>query len=237
MYKINLLPDELFQPQTDLKRIMRFLLVTILVALISGSYVLFLYHSIQLEKELVRLQKKVADIQPELIRLESLRKEKTDLEKASADIEGLAGNRVAWSPVIAEINRNIPTDIWLTGFSFYYDRVSIQVTEPDPQKNQQQDKKAVNLEETARKIEGNIASQADKQSRMDGRQGQPATLPVPNALLIEGESKSVLPVSVFVNRMLKARYFRDVRINDIHENKERGTLVFGLTALVSGGER
>lgn len=237
MYKVNLLPDELIQPGFDFKKVLRVLLVALLVVLISGSYILFLYQSNQVKRELARLQKKVAGIQPDLIHLESLRKQKTELEKASSGIEGIAGNRAAWSPVIAEINSNMPTDMWLTGLSFYYDRGGRQASETDPLKPQQQSIKAFNLEETARQIEGSKTSQADKQGREDGKQGQPATMPVPNAVSIEGESKSILPVGVFVNRLLKVRYFSDVRINDIHESKERGTLAFSLTVLVSGGER
>lgn len=218
MYKVNLLPDELTKPGFNLKRITQMSLVSLLVSFMLAVYGVFLYQSHQVKTELARLQNKVASVQPDLKRLEFLRKQRADLEKSASDLEGIAEKRVTWSPVISEINSNMPTDVWLNGLQFYYDNGGAPASETDPQKNQQQGIKPPKTEEVA-------------------RQSPPAVMPLPNAVSIQGESRSVLPVGVYVNRLLQVKYFTGVRINEVHENQERGTLVFSITALIRGGER
>lgn len=203
MYKVNLLPDELIQPGVDFKKALRTCSAVLLFVVISVSYGFFLYQLSQSKTELARLQKNAADRQPELELLESLKKQRTELEKAASDLDGIVDNRVTWSPIIAEINSNVPADVFLTALRIY--------------------------------CEGIKTSEAERQVPGDGRKGITAAPPVPNTVSIQGESRSVLPVGVFVNGLLKVEYFSEVRINDIHENQEKGTLAFSITALVSGG--
>lgn len=237
MYKINLLPDGSTKSKVDLKKALRFVPVILLAFFISAGYGFFLYQSNQVVTDLFRLQKKVADFQPDLNRLESLKTEKAELEKAATDLEEIAGKRATWSQIIAEINSNIPTDMWLTGLRFYYDRGGLPATGTEPLKPQQQGKKDSNSEELARHGDASRNMNVEKQGQGDGKQEPPVAMPVPNALSIQGESRFVLPIGVFVNKLTRISFFRDVRINDIQENQEKGILLFNLTALVNGGER
>lgn len=238
MYKVNLLPDELTQTAVDLKKVLQAFLFALIVSLVLAVYGFFLYEIHQVKKELALLQKKVADIQPDLQRLESLEKQKADMEKAASDLEVIAGKRMTWSPVLDEINSNVPTDIWLTGLQFINDRNGLPAPEADSRTSQQQAGKVPSPQEVARQIEGMKNTQAEKQGRVDGKQGAPpVAMPAPNAVSIQGESRSVVPVGVFVNRLLTVQYFTDVRVNDIHEDQEKGILAFSLTATLRGGER
>ena len=212
MYKVNLLPDELTRPSVEYRKVLLVILTGTFIAFTAASYYIFLLKYNQVKFELDRLQKKVAAIEPDINRLESLSGQKSELEKAASDLEGLSAKRVLLSPIIAEINCNIPMDIWFTGLQFCYECSGY----PSPEQTDPQ--------------------QGKETAGGEGKKISEVNMSVPNAVLIQGESRSFLPVGVLVSRLYKLNYFKDVQINDVHHNREKETFAFSLTARLNRGE-
>lgn len=218
MYKINLLPAEL-RPgfEIDLRRLLIKGMIIFLLAGLAGAYCGFIYRFFSLENELADAGAKLAELRPRVKEVQALIEERKRIEARVEALQNLINGHKTWSHVLADLNDILPVDTWLTGINIYYDP------------------KAGTKEESGKGEKDTINKETGKPGKVDASAQDAAH--VPNAVTIEGKSRSVPSVGIFLKNLNGLTYFDAVFLNDMHENYNEGTVTFSITAYIRESDR
>ncbi|MDI6785277.1 MAG: PilN domain-containing protein [bacterium] len=127
MTRINLLINKLIERRKK-KRFIIFIITTIIVVLTSTLSIYFVklwqYKGIKQDLDLVEEQ--LLDIEEVISKTESLKKEKELMKKRIDIIKNLLKDQMIWAQILGEINKSIPSGVWLQNFTFEESRLSLK---------------------------------------------------------------------------------------------------------------
>ncbi|WP_073164376.1 PilN domain-containing protein [Desulfofundulus australicus] len=116
MYRVNLLPPKLQREGTiDVRRLFLLAGITVLLAGFVGLCVFFPLNYFLMKNELELTRQQIAELEPVVNRVQALRKERQDLEKAVAEYRTIFRERKTWSSFISGLDSITPVDLWLMG--------------------------------------------------------------------------------------------------------------------------
>lgn len=229
-YKVNLLPPELQRESIiDTRRLVRLAAVTLVAAAVVGGYGYFLLQLVLMKGELAETRRRLAALEPTVTRVEKMREERRTAEETARALTQLLNGRLAWSGMLAEINYALPRDMWL-------------------------DKLVILREQQAQAPEkkGGPAQGAGGGQAPAGAGGQsPATTggaggaqagaaaaapPRPDAVVLEGYSRSVASVGVLVHNLHESPHFKAVTLQEVTEDAESGAWRFKILCVLPGGD-
>lgn len=215
-YRIDLLPAELGQKHAAGVR--RFVLLFLAIVILAGSgaeYRFFLERCAQVAGELAALNENLPSLRKQAARLEEIQDQCRDLEKKSGELAALLGNRRPWPEILAAVAGVVPGEVWLTGLR----------AEAVPEKEKEGQEKAVppGLDQ---------AAGAETERKIFPETAIPG---VPDALVMEGASRSAPAVGVFIAQLGQLPYFSKVTLTGLHFEEGEGCLVFTAAASLKAG--
>lgn len=234
MYKINLLPPELQRDVSiDFKTLaIRASAVVAAVGLVA-MYCAFLYNIHSIKLEISQEEKYLSEIQFTVKKVEEIKNKRLANEQSVQKYRELLDNRVTWSPVLEDLNKILPTDMWLESINIsHVDRqvqgggAIIPAPQPPP------------VQLPGYQLQSQI--QAKTAGTAQGGQGenQPvSSLPTPNTLTINGYSRTAPSVGVYLHNLGKMPYYSKVALNEMGEDEKESAYKFKITATVKEGDR
>jgi hypothetical protein len=208
VYKINLLPVELQKDLSiDVKGLVRRVTVTVIVILLLFGYGAFLYLGYLTKKEITDTEKYLSQISAAVKRVEGIKAQRVKDEESTKLYKGLLSTRQTRFPMLEDISYNMPVDLWL---------------------------EKVDMSYVAPKEEGKDGKPAQA---ANGDKKETAAPPVPNNLIIEGYSRTVPSIGVFMNNLYRMPYFSSVILNELNTDEKSGNIKFKLTAVLKEGGR
>lgn len=211
-YKVNLLPPKLQREEiVDVRRLLIITGVTLLIAVILGSYGVFIISFYNAKNELSAAKAQLATLNPVAARVEKMRAERVQLEQTIDEYNLILKSQKQWSDLLGDINRIMPVDLWLVGLEITY-------TQP---------------EQKAAGQGSQTGAPAQKQvSGNSGAAKQPEAVPRPNAVIFKGSSRTVASIGVFINGLTRLPCFQEVRLDKVGEGTDG--IQFEITAFLKG---
>ncbi len=211
-YKVNLLPPKLQREEiVDVRRLLIITGVALLIAVILGSYGVFIISFYNVKNELSATKVELTAVNPVAARVEKMRAERVELERTIEEYHLILRSRKQWSDLLVDINRIMPVDLWLVGLELTY-------------------------KQPEQKAPGQVSqSGAPAQRQVSGNSGaakQPEAVPRPNAVIFKGNSRTVASIGVFINGLTCLPYFLEVRLDKIGEGTDG--IQFEITAFLKG---
>lgn len=207
LYRVNLLPPELAPgPYIERRRLVYIIILTLACGLAGLGVGFFYFQLYVLQHELEATQAEFPALQETVTRVEALRTERQKLEKTSKTWESLLATHTPWRPVLDELARHLPVDMWLTKVEITYE----------------------------------AALAPPKPVTPEGKQppGPQTPLPKeepPNTLVLEGASRSVASLGVYVRKLSNLPFFSQVSLNEFREQADE-TLSFKITCKLKSGD-
>jgi len=243
MYKINLLPSELQRDLSiDVRKLVKRAAVSLVAVILLAGYGSFLYSSYSTRKEIAKTEKYLNELNVTVKKVEEIKKQRETSEQSAQKLKELLNNRLAWSSVLEDLNHNLPVDVWLERIDLSH--IDLQAsTGASGQPKGQADAQAPQSQSQPAPAQPNPA-QAGTGAVPEGKppSGQsgtpaPSSPPVPNTLTIEGYSRTVPSIGVFVNNLSRMPYFTRVTLNEFAEDEKMGAIKFKVTAAIKEGGR
>lgn len=208
-YKVNLLPPNLQREGViDISRLIKLIAITLLIALVVGSYGAFLISFWGAKSELAAARQELKAISPVVSRVTAIRKERAAAEATYKEYSSLLDSQLAWSNILTgmfcDFNNIIPVDLWLVD-------LEVAPGTKAEEKSQQTEKKE--------KTEENSA---------------PEQFARANTVKIKGSSRTVSSVGVFMKNLNELPYLKDIALNKVKAGDN--DYVFEITAVLKGVE-
>lgn len=222
MYNINLLPREL-RPGNKINRqrlVVKIILIFLAVSL-TGAYCGFTYRLHSLQNEVANANEQLVKMRPQVNKALALKQERKRITATVNELQKLLDRRKTWSHVLSDINDILPEDVWLKGINIYYD--------PGANIRGQLPAREGNYEEKARYRET-----GKSQKTVTFMQG---VAHIPNTITIDGNSRTVPPVGIFLNSLQELKYLKQARLDNILENREQSVITFTITAYTGDSDR
>lgn len=122
-YRINLLPPELQpRPLVDRKRLVTIAGLTMVLGLLLIGGAGWLIKSYNQRSELASINGQLASLSPVVQKVEQIRAQKQKLLASAAAMEELLSRHRAWKPVMDDIARILPVDMWLVSVDAAYNQ-------------------------------------------------------------------------------------------------------------------
>ncbi|MGQ9531245.1 MAG: PilN domain-containing protein [Desulfotomaculales bacterium] len=234
-YKVNLLPPELQRESIiDTRRLVRLAAVTLTVAAVVGGYGYFLLQLVMMKGELAETRQRLAALEPTVARVNKMREERRTAEETARALTQLLNGRLAWSGMLADINYALPRDMWL-------DKLEIL----KQQQAQASEKKGGPAQGAgggpssagAGGTGGGPAATGGAAGAGGARAGAAAAAPPrPDAVVLEGYSRSVASVGVLVHNLHESPHFKAVTLQEVTEDAESGAWRFKILCVLPGGD-
>jgi len=234
MYKVNLLPPELQRDiSVDIRRLVKWLTVSLVVIILVLGYGIFLYSFFSTKKEIVETEKYLSELQVTVNRIEDIKKQRQKNEQSVQKFKDLVEKRLIWSYILDDLNYNLPVDMWLASIELSFTGLQVStgtVGQAQGQPNAQASQMQIQVQTGAGVVHG-------VQALPEGQKGIAVSPPVPNTLTIAGYSRSVPSIGIFINNLHKMPYFAKVTLNEIAEDKNNAVIKFKITAMTREGGR
>jgi len=217
-YRVNLLPNKLQRNiSIDIGKLVKRVVVTLAVVSLFTGCGIFLFNFYSTKKELAATEKKFKQVQVAVKKVEAIKKERLDNEKAVDEFKELLKKRQTWACVLEDINYNLPADMWLESIDIY-----CAGRQAGPEQPAQENKTASGKQEVG------TGPEAEE---------QPA-VPVPDTLTVAGYSRTVTSVGILVNNLNQMPYFSSALLIELFED-EKYTAVkkFRVSATIKEGGR
>ncbi|NSW84209.1 MAG: hypothetical protein HPY90_13220 [Syntrophothermus sp.] len=186
MYRVNLLPPKLQREgNIDFRRLFAVAGITFVSGAVVGGYGLFLGIYFGLKAELAATKQQIATLHPLALQAEKIQAERKGLEAAMREYEAILAERRTWWPMLADLNKIAPADLWLTGLDLSYVPGSEQDKGAGP---------------------GGTSSEKQAQDALPGR---------PNTLILRGSSRSLSSIGIFQYRLTRGGCFRQVELRRV----------------------
>ncbi len=234
MHKINLLPPELQRDVSiDFKTLAIRASVTVTAMAVLAFYCTFLHSIYSIKNEISQKEIYLSEIQSTVKIVEEIKNQRLADEQSVQKYRELVSKRKLWSPMLEDLNCILPADMWLEGINISYVEqqppggiVIMPATPPVFQPGPQ-----------AQALQGQLQVKPvppDTGVTQDGQKGtQPvSSLPTPNTLTMEGYSRTMPSVGVFVHNLGKMPYFVKATINEIGEDDKSAAFKFKITATI-----
>lgn len=210
MYKVNLLPPELVAAEPGLHR--RSPLYNLLVFCVGGLcllYVTFLLYLFFSQLQVQQKQKALAALEPQIQQVEKLQQQSQALRDRAMVWEGILKERREYYPLLVDLQRVLPVDMWLT-------RIELARVEPQ--------------------APGGLPAAPAQPQASGGAPPplQPAVPPVPNRLVIEGGTRSLSSVGVYINNLCRLPYFQKVTLREVTTVGQDHVTTFTIEAVLGG---
>ncbi len=217
-YRVNLLPNKLQRNiSIDVGKLVKRVVVTLAVVSLFTGYGIFLFNFYSTKKELAATEEKFKQVQVAVKKVEAIKKQRLDNEKAVNEFKELLKKRQTWACVLEDINYNLPTDMWLESIDIYCAERQV-----GPEQPAQENKTASGKQET------DTGPEAEEQS----------AVPVPDTLAVAGYSRTVASVGVFVNNLNQMPYFSSALLVELFEDeKYMAVKKFRVSATIKEGGR
>lgn len=205
IYKVNLLPANLQREGIiDVRRLLMAGSLTLLSAVVLGSYGIFLFDSLSMNSDLKETKQQLESLAPVIARVEAMRKERRDLEATLAEYNLITKKHAAWSDLLYDLGDIAPVDLWLVDMEIL-NKPDVKKPGGSPNPTQKNDEKGKEPDTTQ-------------------------SLPRPNVITFDGFSRTVPSVGMFINDLYKLPYFKEVKLNSVSDEKEG--FKFKITAIV-----
>ncbi|HBC93525.1 MAG TPA: hypothetical protein DCZ10_11695, partial [Pelotomaculum sp.] len=132
----------------------------------------------------------------------------------------LLNARQARFPLLEDLSYNMPVDLWLENVNMSY--VAPAQTTAD---------------KSTGAAQGQPAAQPQSQGQADADKKEPVAPPVPNNLILEGYSRTVPSIGIFMNSLYRMPYFSSVLLNELKTDENSGNIKFKLTAVLKEDAR
>lgn len=209
MYKVNLLPPELVATEPGGSR--RSPLYNLLIFCAGGLcllYVVFLLYLFFSQLQVQQKQKALAAFEPQIQRVESLQRQSQLLRSRAMVWEGILKERREYYPLLVDLQRVLPVDMWLT---------------------------RIELGAQPQAASGLPAAPAQPQAPGGTSPPlQPAVPPAPNRLVIEGGTRSLPSVGVYINNLCRLPYFQKVTLREVTTVGQDHVTTFTIEAVLGG---
>lgn len=240
MYKINLLPSELQRDiSIDVRKLVKRAIVALAAILLISGYSIFLFNYYSTKKEACELEKRLKQLEAAVKKVEEIKKQRRDNEQAVEKFKELLNQRLTWACVLKDIDYNLPEDMWLGSIDISYTGRWAQAEAGDKELEQMKTKEAVQKgrPKSGQTGTGALSDSKTSAAKQEGT-SQQASLPVPDTLAIEGYSRTVSSVGVFINNLNKLPYFKSALLEELGEDeKYAGVKKFKLIAEIKEGGR
>jgi len=215
MYKLNLLPTELQKDLSiDFKGLVRRVTITITVILLLFSYGVFLFMGYLTQKEISDTEKYLSQISATVKKVEGIKAQRVKNEESTKKFKELLSARLTRFPLLEDLSYNMPVDLWLDNLDMSY----------------------VAPAKTPANASGG-AAQPQAQGQPAAEKKAPVAPPLPNTLTIEGYSRTVPSVGIFMNNLYRMPYFSSVVLNELKTEESSGNTKFKLSAVLKEGGR
>ncbi|MEF9992167.1 MAG: PilN domain-containing protein [Peptostreptococcaceae bacterium] len=203
---MNLLPQELKSKQRKKEIIKKaYKIVPLILIILSIPYMFFIY-SIDSKKE--KLKNLNDDIKRIEIKNEEIVKIKKDINAKKEELKVynmILSKQVTWGPILNSINSNIPYRVDITKLDVKYDEITNNKNNKTSDSNNEKEDK------------------------------EPIYEQIPNMITIEGNSSSTRNVGQFVYELSTSSYFKDVKLQSIKKNEDKGTYEYVIKAYLKEG--
>jgi len=217
MYKINLLPTELQRDLSlDVKGLVRRVSITITLILLLFGYGVFLFMGYLTQKEINDTEKYLNQISSTVKKVEGIKAQRVKNEESTKKFKELLNARLTRFPLLEDLSYNMPVDLWL-------DNVDMSYVAP--------------ANASGGATQGQTAAPPQAQGQAAADKKVPVSPPVPNTLTIEGYSRTVPSVGIFMNNLYRMPYFSSVVLNELKTDEKSGSVKFKLTAVLKEGGR
>ena len=239
MYKVNLLPTELQRDiSIDFRKLVKRLSVSLLAITLLASYSAFLYSFYSNRKDIARTERYLNELRVTVTKVEDIKKQRQNNEQSVQTLRELLSKRLSWSPLLEDLNCNLPVDMWLESFDLSFTDLQTS-TGAAGQSPGQPKALAPQAQAQSKPAQTGNGASSDGQAPAAGQKGPlpPASLTVPNTLTLEGYSRTVPSIGIFVNNLNRMPYFNRVTLNEISEDKKYGAIRFKVTAMLKESGR
>lgn len=214
MYKVNLLPPELVLESERYQRRVRPLALLIILGTVGCLvYTAFVFWFFLSRAQLEEKRQALVALEPQIQQVEALRNRAVALQARTAAWQEVLAQRRTYHPVLADLQRFLPADMWLT---------RVEIARPEPQASE------------------NASQQGAVENQQAQVPPSPA-FPNPTRVVIEGGTGSFASVGVYINKLCRLPYFTNVALKEVQEVKtagQPGATVFIIEArLREGGKR
>jgi len=224
VYKINLLPTELQKDLSiDVKGLVRRVTITVIVILLLFGYGAFLFVGYLTQREISDTEKYLSQISSAVKRVEEIKAQRVKDEKSTKIYQELLSARQVRFPLLEDISHNLPVDMWLEKLNMSY------VAPKEDGKNSQPAQAANDGAQEQQNTQSHTQGQADDKNK-------PSSPPVPNTLIVEGYSRTVPSIGIFMNNLYRMPYFSNVVLNELATDEKSGNIKFKLTAALKDGD-
>ncbi|HHW42271.1 MAG TPA: hypothetical protein GXX25_00400 [Desulfotomaculum sp.] len=232
-YRINLLPPELQpRPLVDRKRLVTIAGLTMLLGLFLMGGAGWLIKSYNQRSELASINGQLSSLSPTVQKVEQIRAQKQKLLASAAAMEELLSRHRAWKPVMDDMARILPVDMWLVSVDAAYNQDADKVLKtsagastanpPGAPGNQAAGTPgSVTPGAGVNPVTGTPAGGASPVQK----EGKDKIPPPPNVLTLKGVSRSFPSIGVFVRKLSDLSYFSQVTLQEV-SSREDGTLSF-----------
>ncbi|MDF9408616.1 MAG: Fimbrial assembly protein (PilN) [Pelotomaculum sp. PtaB.Bin013] len=232
MYKVNILPLELHDNiNFDVNKLIKVMTVSIIAVVLLIGYGAFVFRLYMTGKEIAETEKELAQLQDTVKQVEEIKKQRQNNELIVQNFKDLVDNRKTWSNMLEELNSYLPVDIWL-------ESIDVSFIEPqspagiDGQGGGQTKTQAkgmparsqTNIDRTGTGKESNVDQDLKGISQL--------AVPSPNVLTVEGYSRSLPSVGIFVNSLGKMPYIKKIRLSEIKKDDGQAAVKFKITATI-----
>ncbi|RPF49229.1 type IV pilus assembly protein PilN [Thermodesulfitimonas autotrophica] len=209
MYKVNLLPPELVATEPGVSR--RSPLYNLLVFCVGGLcllYVAFLLYLFFSQLQVQQKQKALAALEPQIQQVERLQQQSQALRDRAMVWEGILKERREYYPLLVDLQRVLPVDMWLT-------RIELGAQPQAP---------------------GGLPAAPAQPQASGGAPPplQPAIPPAPNRLVIEGGTRSLSSVGVYINNLCRLPYLQKVTLREVTTVGQDHVTTFTIEAVLGG---
>lgn len=127
MTKINLLINKLIEKRRKRKFIIFIgVIIIVVITFTTSVYFVKLKEYERIRQELVSVEEQLLDMEEVTSKTEGLKKEKELMKKRIDIIKNLMKDQMLWAQILGEINKSIPSGIWLQNFAFEGDGLSLK---------------------------------------------------------------------------------------------------------------
>ena len=221
MYKINLLPAELQRDLSiDVQGLVRRVTATVMAILLLFAYGAFLFTGYLAQKEISDTERYLSQISAAVKKVEGIKAQRVGNEESTKKFKELLNARQARFPLLEDLSYNMPVDLWLENVDMSY--VAPAQTTAD---------------KSTGAAQGQPAAQPQSQGQADADKKEPVAPPVPNNLILEGYSRTVPSIGIFMNSLYRMPYFSSVLLNELKTDENSGNIKFKLTAVLKEDAR
>ncbi|OPY57734.1 MAG: Fimbrial assembly protein (PilN) [Pelotomaculum sp. PtaU1.Bin035] len=242
MYKVDLLPYELQRDVgVDVKKLLKRLSVFLAAIFLLVSCGTFVFSELLTRKEIAVTEKELSEIQVTVNNIEEIKKQRQNNQHSIQNYKALINKKLSWSYLLEDLNSNLPVDMWLASLELSFTDMSASVGTVGQIAGQSEAQAPAHVQARAQSkaTQANVGAAPGGQSPAAGQKDSPSpdSPPAPNILVVEGYSRTVPSVGIFVNNLDKMPYFTSVKLNEISEEEKNAAIKFKLTAILKDGGR